>query len=118
MNPPLCTSRRRINAVSLSKFIVAMQDAPCTYADLVEATGLCKVTVRHYLLALHKEGGCHIVGWEKNSRGADTAAVFVLGRGRDKPRERKTCADRSRAYREKVNHLAMIRATGPQHVQG
>lgn len=109
-NPPRCTTRRRINAIALSKLIVTMQDMPCTYHDLVDATGLNITTIRHYLLALHKEGGCYICGWEKNSRGIDCTPVFSLGRGRDKPRERKSDAARNRTYRAKKAQIAMLHA--------
>jgi hypothetical protein len=107
----MSTTRLRINALSVAKMMVALQQGPCTAADLIEISGLCRVTVRQYLQALHREGGCYVFGWEKNSRGADCRAVYAWGDGRDKPRAVQTCAERSRVSRKRAAHIRTIHAT-------
>lgn len=71
----------------------------CTAYDIAARTGLHLVTVQSYLRALHKEKVLYIMGWVKNSRGADTTKIYRVGEGKDKPREKYTRAEIAERYR-------------------
>ena len=102
MNPPRCRSHRRINAISVTKMILAMQEGPSTAQDLVEASGLSLHTCRHYILTMHREGAAHITAWERAPNGAYRTPAYALGAGRDvSPPKPISTAERSRLRRAK-----------------
>lgn len=110
MNPPRCTTRRRLNAVSIAKLIKAMQEEAVTVHELVEVTGLCLFTVRHYVLTLHREQACHIKHWEQDSRGRFTTPAYTLGVGKDAKRPKMSESERAKRYRAKLAHAALLQA--------
>lgn len=111
MNPPRCTSRRRLNALSIARLMAALMDGACTAQDLAEASGLCLDTARHYVLTLHREGIAYIAQWEQNSRGVYTTPAYRLGARRDADKPRQSGAERGRAYRARRKQIALIQAT-------
>lgn len=111
MNPPRCTSRRRINALSVARMMVAMQDDALTIHELRELSGLALLTTRSYVLTLHREGGCHIEHWETDTRGRYTTPAYRLGKKRDAARPVvQSNAERHRAYRARMADLKALRA--------
>lgn len=118
MNPPRCKTRRRLNALSIAQMMVAIQDEALTLHELVDLTGLAIMTVRSYVLTLHREGGCHIAHWEQDSRGAYTTPAWRMGRKKDaaKPAKR-TSATRSKDYRARLAQKQILSAmAGPLSV--
>lgn len=98
-SPPRGCKRLRINAISVAKLMRALQLDACTLHELVDETGMALCTCRSYVKALHAEGGCHIVGWEKDGRGRHTTPVWRAGEGRDMPRPSLKPAQRAAQYR-------------------
>lgn len=110
-NPPRCKTRRRLNALSVAKMFIEMQRYPVTMHELVGHTGLAIMTVRSYVLTLHKLGGCYIAHWEQDRRGEHRTPAFTIGDKRDAKKPVTSAAERSRRYRAKLAHLHMLHAT-------
>lgn len=110
MNPPRCTTRRRLNAVSIAKLIKAMQEEAVTVHELVEVTGLCLFTVRHYVLTMHREQVCHIKHWEQDSRGRFTTPAYTLGAGKDAKKPKVSESERAKKYRARQKQAAFLQA--------
>lgn len=108
MNPPLCKTKRRINALSLAKLIVSMEGM--TVYELAEITGLHYTTVRHYVHALHKEGGCHVSHWEPDGRGRHVTAAYSLGRKKDADKPRISSSQRAKMYRARIAQRDVLMA--------
>jgi hypothetical protein len=79
--------------------MVAMQDEAHTVHELCELVGLSLATTRHYILTLHREGGCHIAHWEPDRRGRHVTAAYRLGKRKDAIKPRISRAESARAYR-------------------
>jgi hypothetical protein len=75
---------------------------------MAEMTGLHYVTVLQYTRELHRAGAAHIAGWEKDPRGRDLAKIYKIGEGKDKPRQKKTQAERQIAYRAKKKQIKIM----------
>jgi hypothetical protein len=110
MNPPRCKTKRRLNALSVAQMMVAMQDEAHTVHELRELVGLSLYTTRHYVLTLHREGGCHIAHWEQDGRGRYTTPAYRLGKRRDAVRPVICNKARSKAYRARKAQQAMLYA--------
>lgn len=110
MNPPNPKGKRqiKINAITQAQLIKLLLDGTYTCAELAEMTGLNYVTVCQYTRELHRAGAAHIAAWEKDNRGRDLAKIYKLGEGKDKPRQKKTQAERQTAYRAKKKQLNLI----------
>jgi hypothetical protein len=108
--PPITHTKRRVNALSLSKMLAAMQSGPHSFNELAEETGLYYHTVRHYVKAMHVEGVCHIGGWLPDARGREVIAQFELGAGRDVKPHRVTSAQRGKAYRARLKQRELTAA--------
>ena len=66
------------------------------------------MTVLQYTRELHRAGAAHIAEWEKDPRGRDLSKIYKLGVGRDKPRQKKTQAERQIAYRAKKKQIKIM----------
>ena len=108
--PPSQKGKRqiKINAILQAQLIKLLMEGTYTCQELADETGLHYVTVLQYTRELHRIGAAHISGWEKDLRGRDLAKIYKLGEGRDKPRQRKTQAERQRAYRTKKKQIKLI----------
>lgn len=106
------TTRRRISHLSLVRMIKAMQEEPLTVYELAEASGLTPVTVRQYVLTMHREKACHVGHWEQDGRGRYSTAAYVLGKGKDaaKPKARVDRSGYMKAYRQRVAMLKTLQA--------
>ncbi len=108
--PPNPKGKRmiKINAITQAHLIKLLLEGTYTCQELADMTGLHYVTVLQYTRELHRAGAAHIAGWEKDYRGRDLAKIYKLGEGRDKPRQKKTQAERQIAYRAKKKQLNLI----------
>ena len=109
-NPPNLKGKRqiKINAITQAHLIKLLLDGTYTCTELAEMTGLHYVTVLQYTRELHRAGAAHIAGWEKDVRGRDLAKIYKLGEGADKPRQKKTQAERQIAYRAKKKQIKIM----------
>lgn len=109
--PPNPKGKRivKINAMTQARLIKLLLEGTYTCTELAEMTGLHYVTVLQYTRELHRAGAAHIADWEKDSRGRDLAKIYRLGEGSDKPRQKKTQAERQIAYRAKKKQLMWIK---------
>lgn len=90
----------------------ALDEAPCTRAELVERVGLDKTVVRWALEAMMSLDIAHIGGWEVRPRGGEPIAVFHIGTGRTAKKPPKR--DRQNVWLHKKRHLQMLHAmAGP-----
>ena len=58
-----------------------------------------------WLRTLHEMRCIHIVGWKKDTIGRDQTPIYVLGDGFDKPKSKRTPADRRVKYYERKARL-------------
>ena len=110
MNPPNPKGKRqiKINAIMQAQLIKLLLEGTYTCAELAEMTGLHYVTVLQYTRELHRAGAAHIAEWEKDWRGRDLSKIYKLGVGKDKPRQKKTQAERQVAYRAKKKQMKFM----------
>jgi hypothetical protein len=108
LSPPRSPIRRRLNAVSIARLMVALQDEAMTVHELQELVGLSLFTTRHYVLTLHREGGCHIAHWEQDRYGRHTRAAFRLGKQRDAVKPVLCAAERQRRLRARQRQVATM----------
>ncbi len=98
----------KINAILQAQLIKLLLEGTYTCQELADMTGLHYVTVCQYTRELHRAGAAHISGWEKDNRGRDLAKIYKLGEGKDKPRQKKTQAERQIAYRAKKKQIKIM----------
>lgn len=110
MNPPNPKGKRqiKINAIMQAQLIKLLLEGTYTCAELAEMIGLHYVTVLQYTRELHRAGAAHIAEWEKDWRGRDLSKIYKLGVGKDKPRQKKTQAERQIAYRAKKKQMKFM----------
>ena len=104
----------KVNQDTYARLISALLDDPCTCFELAEETGLHLVTVQSLIRCFRKHKLVHVSAWDVDKKGRAAVAVYSFGRGKSKPRPKKTGAERTAAYRarkvaEKFNsQLAQI----------
>lgn len=95
-------TQRRLNAGAFFNLLTALTTGPCTYLDLVEASGLNIWTVRIWVRTGRAKGFIRICDWERNNRNIPSTMVFEWAPGkRDKPRPKMTDAQRRQAWRDR-----------------
>jgi len=104
----------RLNATLNAKMIKMLLYGEATVQELSDETGLGPETISRYCRELHKIKAAHIVGWGKSTRGADTTAIWKLGRGVDVPRAVKPSTERSKAWRQRQKQLQIIQRMAGQ----
>lgn len=112
MTKPVIYKKPRLNAISLSNLLLALQEGNYTMMQLCDMTGLAIQSVRHYCNTFHRKGVIHICDWEEDARGGRTLKVFKLGPGTDmaKPKP-KSSSQSSKQWRAKQNQVKMLHAT-------
>lgn len=108
MNPPKNKRQIKINAILQAQLIKLLLEGTYTCQELADETGLHYVTVLQYTRELHRAGAAHIAEWEKDWRGRDLSKIYKLGAGKDKPRQKKTAAERQIAYRTKKKQIKVL----------
>lgn len=108
--PPSPKGKRiiKVNAITQARLIKLLLEGTYTCQELAEETGLHYVTVCQYARELHRAGAAHISGWEKDQRGRDLVKIYKLGAGKDKPRQRKSGAEKQVAYRAKKKQMKIM----------
>ena len=120
--PPNPKGKRqiKINAILQAQLIKLLLEGTYTCAELAEMTGLHYVTVCQYTRELHRAGAAHIAEWDKDRRGCDVLKIYKLGVGRDKPRQRKTMAERqtaSRAKKKQIKFMELLKSCNVQSAE-
>lgn len=96
----------KVNQETYARLFKHLLYAPITAHELAEETGVHIVTAQSLMRCLKKYKVVHIFGWEKDTMGRDATPIYKLGRGKDKPREKLSMAERQRRYRAKKKGLA------------
>lgn len=102
----------RPSHIAFSKMVAAMVDEPKSIEELVEVSGLCVTTVRHYVLTLRRERAVRVAEWQSDRRSHLSVAAYQVGSGGDaaKPKAQKTAAgDR---WRDWENRRLLAQAFG------
>ncbi len=98
----------KLNAMLFARMVkMLLYDNPTTQ-DICDELGFAPTTVQRYLNEIRKERALHVKDWLPDQRGADTIAVWKLGRGRDAPRRPKTRAQIMEAYRQRKKQQALL----------
>ena len=95
----------KVNQETYARLFKHLLYAPVTAYELAEETGIHVITAQCLMRCLHKHKVVHIYSWEKDTMGRDSTPMYKLGRGKDKPRERLSDAERQRRYRAKKKGL-------------
>lgn len=97
----------KVNQDTYARLFKHLLASPITAHELVEETGVHIVTAQSLMRCLKKHKVVHIFGWEKDTMGRDATPIYKLGRGKDRPRERLSAAERQRRYKAKKKGLAL-----------
>lgn len=92
----------KINQETYARLFKMLLDDPITAHEAAEETGIHIVTAQRLMRILKKHKVVHVTGWEPNGRGIDTTPVYTLGGGKDKPRRKKSSAQRTGEYRARL----------------
>lgn len=95
----------KINQDTYARLFKELLDGPMTAHEAVEATGLHIVTAQNLFRCLKKHKVVHVSAWEPDRLGRDVTPVYQLGAGRDKPRRKKSAAERQRASRARKGSI-------------
>lgn len=98
----------KVNQETYARVFAELLENPMTAHDAVEVAGLHIVTAQSLFRCLKKHRVVHVAAWEPDSRGRDVTPVYGLGKGRDKPRRKKTAAQRQAQCRAKKAAMAMV----------
>lgn len=105
----------KVNQDTYARLFKELLDGPVSAHDAVEATGIHIVTAQRLFRTLKKHKVVHIVAWDTDRRGRDMTPIYGLGAGRDKPRRKKTPAERQRTCRAKKAALALTNGVVAQN---
>lgn len=92
-------NRHLMHAAAWAALIEGLIAGQSTAQNLAEESGVRLLTVRKILSILHRHGTVHICGWEKDSIGRMTLAVYKIGEAKDVPRPRRSRKEIADAYR-------------------
>jgi hypothetical protein len=91
--------------------VAAMVKEPQSIEDLIEVSGLCVTTVRHYVLTLRREKAVCIAEWQADRRGHLSVAAYKVGNRPDatKPKnDRNDAGKRWQAWEQKQMQKALM----------
>lgn len=100
----------KLRDVCVAKMIGSLLDGPCTAAELVHVSGLAKATVYAYMRAMRRERAAFVSGWEKDAMGRDAHMIYSLGRGKDKPRAKRSHSENVQAYKARQQSKTITNA--------
>lgn len=114
----------RITAVIQARILQSLLDGG-TFHEIMEETGISKVTLTSYLRALHKPADglnlIHVHSWEEDKKGARTIRIFKWGPGlKDAKKPVYTNAERQHRKRLRDRDRAIllkppVKGTFPSH---
>lgn len=108
MAPPIGKKQVKLNALLSAIMLSALMDSSSSAAHLSEVSGLHITCVWRWLRALRSKGVVHVCGWDMDTSGRRSIALYALGRGKDVPRPKTTPKQRleSKKARNKVRRVA------------
>lgn len=92
---------KKVNHIAYAIILRELLDGEMTAHDAAEISGLYITTTQQFFKTLRDHKVLHICAWEPNSRGIDTTPVYRLGEGKDKPKRKRTPAERQAKHRAK-----------------
>lgn len=108
---PVATSKyTRVTAMSYCIMVRLMTEAPHSYAELVEGTGLSRRAVANWVTEMRRQRLVHIAAWGEDHRGFRRVAEFAWG---DRPDVKRPCftrAETNRRHRAKRKSMMVQRA--------
>lgn len=90
----------RPSHIAISKMVAAMVSGPQSIEDLVEASGLCVTTVRHYVLTLRKEKAVRVAEWQADRRGHLSVAGYAMGNRPDAPKPVRGLSEAGKRWKD------------------
>lgn len=102
----------KINRFTQARLIALLLEGVLDCQELAAETGLHYVTVLNYARELYRAKAAYVARWNPDSRGRFNVKVYKLGKGKDADKPRRTPAQRSQAYRDKMAaHRRLIAVT-------
>lgn len=98
----------KVNQETYARLFAELLQGPMSAYDAVEETGIHIVTAQKLFRCLKKHKVVHIAAWDVDSVGRDVTPIYGLGNKKDKPRRKKTQAQRQKTYRAKKASLALV----------
>lgn len=94
---------RLANASAYVTLFTALIAGDHTRRELVRLSGLGTNTVAKVVIILRRRGLIHVGGWDRDTLGRYTVAVWAWGAGKDaKPPPPRTCKERREAARKRA----------------
>jgi predicted ArsR family transcriptional regulator len=104
------TSSRRftkIGAMSYAILLKYLAEGTRDCQELAEAVGLHVLTVYDYTKAMYKQGVIHICAWETDSLGRCNVRIYMLGKGKDAIKSKKSRIQISADWRARQKQIEM-----------
>ena len=98
----------KVNQDTYARLFKELLENPISAHDAVETTGIHLTTAQNLLRCLKKHKVVHITAWDPDSLGRDVTPVYALGAGRDKPRRKKSAAERQRQCRQRKANAKLV----------
>jgi hypothetical protein len=93
---------RKVNQDMYAQIFKLLTERPVTAYDISEKVGMHVVNAQGLMRTFKRYGVVHVCNWRQDSMGRDVTPVYELGEGLDKPRRKKTAAQRTAKHREKL----------------
>lgn len=100
----------KVNALAFAHMVDALLLGGSA-KELSEHCGLNIDTTKRYVRMMRKVGCIHVESWQRDARGAESIAVYVMGRGKDAQRNKISATRAQARYREKQRQKEIIAAT-------
>lgn len=100
----------KINQETYALVFKELLDGPMSAHDAVQTTGIHIITAQSLFRCLKKHRVVHVAAWDKDTLGRDATPVYALGAGRDKPRRKKSAAERQAQCRARKTNLTTTRS--------
>lgn len=98
----------KVNQDAYARVLKMLLADPVTAHDIVQEVGLHLITAQSMFRTFRKHKVVHICAWEPDSMGRDAIPVYKLGKGKDKPRNKLTPAERQARYRKRKAALENV----------
>lgn len=95
---------------AVAALVAALQQAPTSYADLAEASGLSVQVTTKWVNEWNRMGVVYRSAWDKDTRGWYRVRLFSWGAGRNVPAPAKPAAERNQTYRRRKRFIGMANA--------
>lgn len=93
------------NHLAVAEIVAAMAVTKgASVAEMVQYSGWHKLTVWRLMRNFKRRGAAHIAGWEYDSRGRASIALWALGPGEDAPRPGRRTKEQARLQDSRLRH--------------